>query len=508
VSSKVCSAEEAIKLIKDNSTVAVSGVALTGYPEGIIKTLEECFLSENKPRNLTVIGSSSQGNMQGMGADRLAHKGLVKKAVFGHYRASPKFCRMAVEGEFEAYCLSQGLIVQLYRACGAGQPGVLTKVGLGTYIDPRQSGGKQNEKCKADLCRLLNIDGEEYLFYPVIPVDVAIIRGTKADEDGNVTIEREALRLEIAEMAMAAKASGGKVIVQVEEVAPRGSLPPKSVVVPSFLVDAVVLGSREDKTHWQTHWEPYSPLFSGEEKAPVHREPLPLNPMKVIARRACRELKPGDLINVGLGIPGAVARVAAEEGYLKDVVFTIEMGAIGGEPAGYPQFPAMYNPVSFLSHVQMFDYYHSCGADIAFLGAAEIDKNGCVNVSRFGSSIGQGGFIDINEKSRELVFCLGFTGGKSEKITVNGSLYIENDGSLKKFVKEVRQITFDGRKAAQKGQKIKVITERAVFEWSEDNWTLREIAPGVDIQTHILDKMDFTPVVPEKVKIMDKDLFI
>lgn len=507
MASKVCSAAEAVRLISDSSTVAVSGVGLTGYPEGIVKTLEECFLSENRPRNLTVIGSSGQGDMKGTGADHLAHEGLVKKAMFGHYRPSPKFCRMALEGGFEAYCLPQGIIVQMYRACGAGQPGVLSKVGLGTYIDPRQKGGRVNVRCQEDVAKLLYIDGEEYLFYPVIPIDVAIIRGTRADQEGNVTIEREALRLEIAEMALAAKASGGKVIVQVEEVVPRGSLPPKSVAVPSILVDAVVLGSRENRSHWQTAWEPYSPLFSGEENSPAGRDPLPLDNVKVIARRACRELKPGTIVNVGLGISGAVARVAAEEGYLKDVVFSIEMGAIGGEPAGYPYFPAMYNPESFLSHVQMFDYYHGCGVDTAFLGAAEIDEKGRVNVSRFGSSTGQGGFIDITEKASEIIFCTSFTGGKSE-MAVKGGLHIEKDGPLKKFVREVGEVTFDGGRASKKGQSIKVITERAVLAWTNGTWVLQEVAPGVDIQAHVLDKMGFLPVVPENVRLMDRDLFI
>ncbi len=507
MASKVCSATEAIKLINDNDTIAISGVGLTGYPEGIIRTLEDCFLSENKPGNLTVIGSSGQGDRKGTGADHLAHMGLVNKAYFGHYRASPKFCKMALDGEFEAYCLPQGIIVQLYRACGAGHPGVLSKVGLGTYIDPRLKGGKVNSRCKEDAVKLFLIEGEEYLFYPVIPVDVAVIRGTTADEEGNVTIEREALRLEIAEMALAARASGGKVIVQVEEVVARGSLPPKSVVVPSILVDAVVLGARKDRSHWQTSWEPYSPSFSGEENSLAGREPLPLDIVKVIARRGCRELRPGFIVNVGLGISGAVARVASEEGCPKDVVFSIEMGAIGGQPAGYPHFPAMYNPVSFLSHVQMFDYYHSFGVDIAFLGAAEIDEKGCVNVSRFGSSAGQGGFIDICEKAREIIFCTSFTGGASELVVENG-LCIKSDGPFTKFVKEVREVTFDTAMAAKRNKKIKLITERAVFAWFDGVWMLQEVAPGIDIKSHIIDRMDFTPIVPENVKIMDINLFI
>jgi propionate CoA-transferase len=352
----------------------------------------------------------------------------------------------------------------------------------------------------------MEIGGKEYLFYPVIPINVAVIRGTTADEDGNITIEREALKLEFLELALAARAAGGSVIVQVEKIVPAGSLPAQSIAVPSIFVDAVILAPQEDRYHWQTLWQPYSAVFSGEAKGPVERDPIPQGLVKVIARRACRELRPGAVVNIGMGISGAVSPVASELGLMKDCTFTIEMGAVGGEPVGYPEFAAVYNPSSFISHVQMFDYYHGHGPDIAFLGAGEIDELGNVNVSRLGPVAGQGGFIDITYKARSIVFCLEFIGGAEYNIG-NGQLVIVKDGQRQKFVKRVGQITFSGQRASVGGAAIQVITERVVMEWRNGKWIITEIAPGINLQTDVLPHMQFAPEVSHNLRIMDSNLF-
>lgn len=503
--SKIVDIERALDLVKSGDTVAFGGLGLTGYPEYIAASLERRFLSKNAPKELTMIGVSGQGDRKGRGADHFAHPGMVCKAIMGHFRASPVFSKMSTSGEIEAYCLPQGVLLQLYRAAGAGQPGILTEVGLGTYMDPRLGGGRVNDNTKGEVATLMCVNGKEYLFYPVIPIHVAVIRGTTADEDGNITIEREALKLEFMELALAARATRGKVIVQVEKVVEAGSLKAVAIAVPSIFVDAVVVSPQEDKYHWQTLWQPYSPLFSGEARGSVERAPLPLDIVKVIARRACQELRPGAIVNIGMGISGAVSPVAAELGLLKDCTFTIEMGAIGGEPVGYPEFAAVYNPSSFISHVQMFDYYHGHGADISFLGAGEIDEKGNVNVSRLGSVIGQGGFIDITYKAQNLVFCLKFIGGAEYKLG-DGKLSITKNGQRKKFVKQVSQITFPGERVWE-GQTIKVITERMVMERRNGKWTITEVAPGIDLQTDVLPQMDFTPEISKTLVTMDGKLF-
>ena len=502
--SKIVDIERALDLVKSQDTVAFGGLGLTGYAEYVAASLERRFLSTQAPKGLTIIGVSGQGDRKGCGADHFVHPEMVHKAVMGHFRTSPAFSKLCTSGAIQAFCLPQGVLLQLFRAAGAGQPGVLTEVGLGTYMDPRLGGGRVNDNTRGEVAQLMCVGGKEYLFYPTFPIHVAVIRGTTADEEGNITIEREALKLEIMELALAARATHGKVIAQVERLA-TDRLKPKDIAVPAMLVDAVVVAPQEGKNHWQTLWQPYSPLFSGEARGPVDREPIPMGIVKLIAQRACQELRPGAIVNIGMGISGAVSPVASELGLLKDCTFTIEMGAIGGEPVGYPEFAAMYNPASFLSHVQMFDYYHGHGCDITFLGAGEVDEKGNVNVSRLGPVVGQGGFIDITYKARNIVFCLEFMGGAEYKFD-DGKLTIINNGKRKKFVRQVSHITFSGERVA-KGQTVKAITERTVMELRGGRWTITEIAPGIDMRVDVLPHMDFLPEISNNLITMDGKLF-
>ena len=510
--SKVMDVSAALDMVKDGDTIAISSASMVGFPEYIVKSLEDRYLETKHPAGLTLYAGCGQGSMLRYGAgDRFGHPGFLQRIVCTHPNVTPKVGKFIDSGEIEGYVFPQGVLNQLYRCAAAKQPGLLTKIGIGTYVDPRQDGGRLNGNTTEELVKLMTIDGEEYLFFKSKPVTVTIIRGTSADEHGNVTIEEEALKLEILEIALAAKASNGKVIVQVKQAVAAGTLKAKDVAVPGEIVDAVVVCQEPEEYHRQTAGTIYSPYLSGELICPpgaVSKPKAVLAEEDIVCRRAVYEVKRGAIINVGVGVGAGVGAVADVEGVIKDVTFTLELGVFGGTPQAKADFGSAVNATSYLAHPAMFDFYHGGGLDTTFLGAAQIDADGNVNVSRFGGrAAGQGGFIDISQTAKKVVFCTTFTTKGFECSVDNGVIVIKKDGSIAKFVDKVDQITFNGKLSREKGQEVIICTERAVFRLVKDGVVLTEIAPGVDLEKDILGKMGFKPIISDDLKVMDKRIF-
>ena len=505
--SKIMAKDKVIKLIKDGDTVAVAGFVGCAHPEDITFEIEENYLKNQTPKNLTLIFAAGQGDSGNRGLNHFGHEGLVSKVIGGHWALTPKLQKLALDNKIEAYNLPQGIISQLYRDIAAKRPGTITHVGLKTFIDPRIEGGKLNEITKEDIVELINIGEKEYLFYKTMPIDVVILRATYADEFGNATMEKEAAVLDATAMAQAAKNSGGIVIVQVEDVVSKGSLDPKKVKIPGIYVDAIVVAKPEN--HMQTFSEHYNPSYSGEAKFLVNSiSTMPLNERKIIARRAAMELVPNSVVNLGIGIPEGISIVANEEGIANEMTLTIESGGIGGVPSGGLSFGASTNPESILDQSSQFDFYDGGGLDVAFLGLAQCDKNGNINVSKFGPKIaGCGGFINISQNSKKVVYCGTFTAGGLKVKVENGKLNIESEGKFNKFIDTVEQISFSGEYAESIGQTVLYITERAVFKLENGGLVLEEIAPGVDLEKDILDHMDFRPRISENLKIMNEKIF-
>ena len=503
---KVVSADEAVAIIRSGDMVATSGFVGVGTPDAIFAALEKRFLASAEPRDLGLLFAAAPGDGKDRGLNRLAHLGLIQRAVGGHWSLVPKLGRMAADNLIEAWNLPLGCISQLFREISGRRPGLLSRVGLGTFVDPRLGGGKLNSISTRDLVRVMEIDGREWLFYEAIPVDVAILRGTTADPDGNISMEREALILDNLAIAMAAKASKGFVIAQVERLAAMDALPARQVVVPGALVDCVVLAPPEH--HVQTYATAYSPAFSGQLRVPMDRiPPLPLDERKIIARRCAMELPMGGVVNLGIGMPEAVAAVAREENLLDQVTLTAEPGIFGGIPQGGLDFGAALNPSAIIAQNQQFDFYDGGGLDLACLGMAQADAQGSVNVSRFGDRFaGAGGFINITQNARALVFAGAFTAGGLRIETGDGSLRIAREGRSRKFVTAVEEVTFNGGLAAAAGQRVLYITERCVFQLTPAGLALVEVAPGIDPERDILALMDFRPIMTD-VKPMDDRLF-
>lgn len=407
----------------------------------------------------------------------------------------------------EGYAFPQGVITHLFRAIAGGKPGVVTHVGLETFVDPRLEGGKLNAISKEDLVRLLTIDGREWLFYKSFPIDIALIRGTTADEAGNITMEKEAVFLETLAIAQAAKNSGGIVIAQVERIARKGALNPRDVKVPGIFVDLVVIAAKEN--HRMSFTIDYDPALSHELRVPSSKKAdIGLNERKIIARRAAMEIRHGDIVNLGIGIPDAIGAVCVEEGIDEHIFFSIESGLIGGFPADGLNIGAAANPDAVIEHPAQFDFYDGGGLDIAFLGMAQADYQGNVNVSKFGSRVvGPGGFINISQNAKKVVFCGTFKSGRPNFQIGQGKLAITEDGNVNKFVTHVEQITFSGQYAQRVGQDVLYITERAVFKLTEAGLTLVEVAPGVDVRKDVLDHMDFQPMLAQPVQTMDRRIF-
>lgn len=503
---KFMSAADAVALVRDGDTVGLIGGG-GGLVEAscIFAALEKRFLETAQPRDLTVVHALGIGDKKTKGMNCFAYEGMVKRVIGGHWVWSPRMQELARDEKIEAYVLPGGVIAQLFREIGAGRPGLLTHVGLGTFVDPRIDGGKMNKSAKEDLVEVVELGGKEYLRYKPFPVNVAIIRGSYADAHGNICMDQEPANLDAYAVALAAHNSGGKVIAQVRTAVDVGTLPARAVRIPGAIVDAVVV----DPSQSQSYDIVYDPTISGERRGPVPVEaPQPLSVRQATARRAAEELRDGAVINYGVGVPDAVAKLVAARGDLDRYYQTIEHGTYGGNLLDGMLFGFARNASAMIDAPSQFDFYSGGGLDIAFLGFGEFDQHGNVNASKLGGlTVGPGGFIDIAQNARKVVFCGNFDTKGSKLNTGHGELHVERNGDVSKVVAEVDQITFSGPQAVVRGQEVLYITERAVFRLTKDGVVLVEIAPGVDLQRDILDRMGFRPLMPQPPKVMSGEHF-
>ncbi|MBF0289222.1 MAG: acyl CoA:acetate/3-ketoacid CoA transferase [SAR324 cluster bacterium] len=503
---KIVSADEAVALVQDGNTVCSNGFVQSGVPETLLAALERRFLETGSPKNLTLIAAAGQADGK-QGTNRLGHEGLLRRVVAGNWGRMPNVAKLALENKIFAYNLPQGVICQLYRTRAAGKPGFFSKVGLHTFVDPRLEGGRINEITTRDIVNLVDIDGDEWLFYKVGTVDIAFIRGTTADPSGNITMEKEALTLDNLAQSMAVKNSGGIVIAQVERIAKQGSLNPKQVKVPGILVDCVVVAEKPEH-HMMNYGTQYNPALAGEIQVPLDSlPPMPLDARKIIVRRAAFELPPNGIVNLGVGIPEGVAAVANEEKITQYITLTSEAGTVGGVLASGSSFGAGVNVDVVLDQNQQFDFYDGGGLDMACLGMAECDEKGNVNVSRFGDRlVGCGGFINISQHARIMVYAGTFTAGGLKVGIEDGKLKILQEGRSRKFVKQVKQVSFSGDFSVVRYQPVYYVTERCVFRRGIKGLVLTEVAPGIDIERDILAHMDFTPKIRDPIP-MDFRIF-
>ena len=504
---KVISADEAMALIRDNDVLTTTGFVQSCIPEALHAALERRFVETGKPKNLTLIMTAGAGDSKGLGTGRLHHEGLLGRVIAANFGRMPKVAEAAQKNKIQGYNLPQGVISQLYRACAAGQPGLFSKVGLHTYVDPRLGGGRVNDVTTDEMVKLVEVNGDEWLFYTATKIDVAFIRGTSADSNGNISMERESLTLDNLAQAMAARNNGGVVIAQVERIVEAGSMKAKDVKIPGILVDCVVVADPPEM-HRMNYGEIYNPALSGEIRVPVASLPkMALDERKVMARRAAFELPPNGVVNLGVGVPEGIAAVANEEKVTPYITLTTEAGAIGGVLASGPSFGSAANADSIIDQNQQFDFYDGGGLDMTCLGMAECDEHGNVNTSRFGGRLnGCGGFINISQNARRVIFAGTFTAGGLEVVIDNRELKIVKEGRARKFVKAVEQITFSGTYARHRTQPVLYVTERCVFQLTMDGLELIEVAPGIDIDRDILPHMGFTPLINDPIK-MDSRIF-
>lgn len=504
---KIIKGEEVSKLVKDGDTIYTTGFGLAGFAEEVAVNLKESYLQTGHPRDLTLYYATGVGNFNDRGVAHFANEGMLKRLVAGHFAvAGPAMTKLVMDNKLEAYTLPQGIFVTMSRNIAAKRPGILSKVGLGTFIDPRISGGKLNQKAKDsdDLVEVVNFDNQEWLHYKLPKLNVVLVRGSVADENGNISDYREGIIVEGLSAAMAAKASGGIVIAQVEHIVKAGSLPCKQVSIPGVMVDYVVVAKPE--WHYQTMCTYFNPAFTGEIKLSLDSvKPLEMDERKIVCRRAAMELTPNAVVNLGIGMPDGISKVCAEEKVAEQVCLTTESGAIGGMPAPGLDFGHSVNAEALLGTAFQFDFYDGGGLDIGFLGLGQADRYGNVNVSQFGGRpIGAGGFINITQNSKRIVYCGTFTNG-AEMEFANGKVKIIKEGKIK-FINDVEQITFSGQYAAKSGQPVLYVTERAVFQLTQEGLELIEIAPGIDLEKDILQLMEFKPIVKD-VKPMPQEIF-
>ncbi|MDK1375974.1 MULTISPECIES: acyl CoA:acetate/3-ketoacid CoA transferase [unclassified Sinorhizobium] len=512
---KHISPAEAAALIPDGAVVSVSSSSGLGCPDLMLKAIGERFDTTGHPRDLTTLHPIAAGDMSGIkGVDYIAKKGLLKKIIGGSYPSGPSSAeppaiwQMIGANEVAAYNIPSGILFDMHREAAAKRPGVVTKIGLDTFVDPSREGCAMNASAAAEpVVKKIAFEGEDWLYFKAIAPQVAIIRATTADERGNLTYEHEGAYLGGLDQALAARNNGGIVIAQVKRITKEGSLKPHDVRVPGVLVDYVVV----DPDQKQTTQTLYDPAISGEIFRPLDSFRVPeFSIQKVIARRVAQELETGSAVNLGFGISANVPRILLEEGLHGAVTWVIEQGAVGGVPLLDFAFGCASNADAFMPSPYQFTYFQGAGFDASLLSFLEIDRTGSVNVSKLSFrphvTAGAGGFVDITARAKKIVFSGMFNAGAKLSVA-DGRLVIEREGKLKKLVNAVEHVTFSGRRAVEQGQDVTYVTERCVMKLTAEGIVLTEIAPGADLQEHILDQSEFPLIVSDRLKQMDSALF-